>query len=145
MKIRKLRGHHLICVHGFQGMGYSPAFIEKMGEIVQEIRDPDCDIKIEVKVGFDETCEVCPNRGETACEASENSEAHVRGMDRKVLTHLQLEENAAYSKGWLIQRTANMVEPADLDLLCKDCSWLELGICKVGLAELKRQMARKSI
>ncbi|WP_047152020.1 DUF1284 domain-containing protein [Aneurinibacillus tyrosinisolvens] len=138
MNIRQLRGHHLLCVHGFQGMGYSPSFIEKMGEIVGEIRDPESDIWIEVKLGFDEACSACPHQGETECEAGEGSDAHVRGMDTKVIDHLGLEKDAIYRKDWLVNRTAQMVQPDDLDFLCADCSWLSAGVCKEGIHRLNR-------
>ncbi|PIU52192.1 DUF1284 domain-containing protein, partial [Candidatus Desantisbacteria bacterium CG07_land_8_20_14_0_80_39_15] len=29
----KIRAHHLLCVLGFQGLGYSPEFIKKMTQV----------------------------------------------------------------------------------------------------------------
>ena len=58
---RILRGHHLLCVHGFKGMGYSPSFVEKMKEIVADIRNPEKDFDIKVVAGFDEACLACPH------------------------------------------------------------------------------------
>ncbi|MBN6188546.1 DUF1284 domain-containing protein [Aneurinibacillus sp. BA2021] len=137
MKIRKLRGHHLLCVHGFQGMGYSPEFIEKMKELVAQIRDPECDIWLEVAIGFDDACGACPHRGPTKCEASDDSDLHVKQMDARVIRHLGLEADATYRKEWLVRRTARMVEPDDLDVLCEGCSWLEQGVCKDGIRRLR--------
>ncbi|MFT9847512.1 DUF1284 domain-containing protein [Aneurinibacillus sp. REN35] len=137
MEIRKLRGHHLLCIHGFQGMGYSPAFIEKMQEIVEQVRDPDCDIWLEVTIGFDEACSACPHQGATKCEASVDSDIHVKQMDARVMRHLELEADATYRKAWLVRRTARMVAPDDLDTLCAGCSWLEQGVCKDGINKLR--------
>jgi len=132
-----LRGHHLLCVHGFAGMGYSPAFVQKMTEIVRMIRDDQQDFPIRVVRGFDDTCQVCPNKGEWVCEADANSEAHVQQLDRNVIRHLGLQEGQLYSKSWLVEQTRDKVEPDDLDQLCAGCSWLPAGVCKKGLAQLK--------
>ncbi|WP_027417285.1 DUF1284 domain-containing protein [Aneurinibacillus terranovensis] len=140
MQISKLRGHHLLCVHGFQGMGYSPVFIERMRDIVDKIRDSSHDMWIEVKVGFDDACAACPHKGEAECERDADSDDHVKGMDRKVIRHLELEQDAIYRKEWLVKRTAEMVEPDDLDFLCRDCSWLSAGVCKTGLRQLKEKL-----
>ncbi|AMA73620.1 MULTISPECIES: DUF1284 domain-containing protein [Aneurinibacillus] len=139
MEIRKLRGHHLLCVHGFQGMGYSPSFIKTMREMVECIRDPECDIRLEVTIGFDEVCGACPHKGQTKCEAGEDSDLHVRRMDAKVIRHLHIEPERTYSKKWLVQRTAQMVKPDDLDFLCLGCSWLSYGVCKEGIRRLKER------
>jgi hypothetical protein len=134
-----LRGHHLLCVHGFQGMGYSPEFIEKMGEIVKRIRDPEQDFPIQVVRGFDDTCLVCPNKGSERCEASPDSEEHVQLLDRNVLRHLDLQEGEVYLKSELVERTRQKVEPDDLARLCAGCSWYPYGVCREGIARLKQQ------
>ncbi|MBO8162431.1 MAG: DUF1284 domain-containing protein [Brevibacillus sp.] len=136
MKPIVLRGHHLLCVHGFQGMGYSPAFIQKMDEIVKQIRDPKADFPIQVVRGFDDTCMVCPNKGSEKCEADPESEQHVQRLDRNVIDHLGLKEGETYLKSELIAITKERVEPAHLDRLCEGCSWLSYGVCKAGIEQL---------
>lgn len=139
MKPIVLRAHHLLCVHGFRGMGYSPAFVEKMTKIVTQIRDEKQDFPIQVVRGFDDTCLVCPNKGAEKCEADENSEEHVQFLDNNVLHHLGLEENHVYLKSDLIRLTQQRVQPDDLDHLCQGCSWLPYGVCKEGIAALRNQ------
>lgn len=135
-----LRGHHLLCVHGFRGMGYSPDFIKKMGSVVEQIRDDEANFSIKVVAGLDETCGSCPYKGETACEASEGSNEHVLSMDLKVIRHLGLIEGSYYKKSFLVKKTAEKVEPNDLDFLCKGCSWLSYGVCKEGISTLRKQL-----
>lgn len=133
-----LRGHHLLCVHGFRGMGYSPSFIEKMGTIVEDVRDVDKDFEIKVVAAFDDACMACPHRGQTECEANEGSNEHVLSMDWKVIKHLGLVEGKGYKKSELLNVTASRVEPDDLDILCEGCSWLSYGVCKEGIGELRK-------
>lgn len=132
-----LRGHHLLCVHGFRGMGYSPDFIVRMGGIVRDIRDTSKDFSITVVAAFDDACFACPHKGETECEAAEGSNDHVLSMDSKVIDHLGLEPGRTYKKSELLARTAEKVNPADLDTLCEGCSWLRYGVCKEGISSMR--------
>jgi hypothetical protein len=134
-----LRGHHLLCVHGFRGMGYSPDFVEKMRGIVEQIRDDRVDFPIKVVAALDDTCSVCPNKGKTTCEASEGSNEHVLSMDHKVIHQLGLIDGAIYNKSFLVQLTAEKVKPGDLDYICKGCSWLSYGVCKEGIAAIREK------
>jgi hypothetical protein len=134
-----LRGHHLLCVHGFRGMGYSPEFVDRMTDIVKVVRNEHTDPLIKVVAAFDHACMACPHRGKTRCEASEGSQEHVLSMDERVIRHLGLEKDKSYRKSFLVDLTAARVTPDDLDYLCKGCSWLSLGVCKEGIANLKEK------
>jgi uncharacterized protein len=136
---RRLRGHHLLCTHGFRGMGYSEGFIKVMRNITADIRDEEKDFNIQVLQGFDDACQACPHRGRTACVKSTDSNGHVLSMDGKVISHLGLTAGETYLKSDLVKRTAEKVDPDDLDFLCEGCSWLEHGVCKEGIRELKEK------
>jgi len=133
-----LRGHHLLCVHGFQGMGYSPEFVKKMAEIVAFIRDEQIDFPIKVVNELDETCLVCPHSRAGICNAPKANE-FVQNLDSKVLTHLQIEKNQLYYKEELVSLVAEKVKPDDLDFLCEGCSWLFYGVCKEGIKALREK------
>lgn len=134
LKMRILRGHHLLCVHGFKGMGYSPTFVEKMSEIVEEIRAHNLDFPIKTIVGLDETCTFCPNKREGYCE----SDPFVTNLDKKVISYLGIKADEEYKKSELVSLVARKVDPEDLDFLCEGCSWLPHGVCKEGIANLKK-------
>ncbi|TWE05203.1 hypothetical protein FB550_103381 [Neobacillus bataviensis] len=138
-----LRGHHLLCVHGFRGMGYSPDFVKKMNEIVEQIRDERSDFPIQVVAALDDTCCTCPHKGKTTCEAGIGSNDHVLTMDLNVIRQLGLIEGAIYNKSFLVQLTAEKVEPDDLDYICKGCSWLSYGVCKEGIADLREKYLKE--
>ncbi|QQE75824.1 DUF1284 domain-containing protein [Brevibacillus composti] len=132
-----LRGHHLLCVHGFRGMGYSPAFVAKMSEVVEKIRDVGQDFSIRVVQGLDDTCQFCPNKGENRCEASSDSEAHVQQLDQNVIQQLGIAAGEVYLKSELIRWTKERVHPDDLARLCEGCSWYSYGVCQEGIAALR--------
>lgn len=136
---RILRGHHILCVHGFQGMGYSPNFVKNMTEIVKSMRNEELAFPVQVANGFDEVCRVCPHKGESGCEASQDSDAHAKELDRRVINHLGLDADEVYDKEQLVRLTAEKVRPDDLDMLCAGCSWLPYGVCKEGIARLNRK------
>lgn len=138
-----LRGHHLLCVHGFQGNGYSPAFVEKMADIVNGFRNDQIDFPIQVVRGFDETCLVCPNKGESVCEAGPESEQHVQFLDSNVFRHLGLQEGETYLKSQLVSLTKEKVKPEDLAHLCQGCSWYHYGMCTEGIAKLSKGADKK--
>ncbi|TMW70670.1 DUF1284 domain-containing protein [Alteribacter natronophilus] len=140
---RQLRGHHLLCVHGFQGMGYSPGFVKRMDEIVTQIRDEDQDFGIRVLVDLDDACQVCPHNGGTHCAASPGSDAHVKGLDTRAVEHLKLKPGKLYRKSKLVEWTARMVKPDDLDHICRGCSWLSHGVCKAGIEKLNQEWREK--
>lgn len=133
-----LRGHHLLCIHGFQGMGYSESFVEKMKEVTHLIRDDSTNPLLPIKViqELDDVCSTCPHHGGTICLADKNSDAHVKGIDQKVIAKLGLIPNQIYTKQELLVKTQKMIEPADLSQICKGCSWLEYGVCQEGIQRL---------
>lgn len=137
-----MRGHHLLCVHGFQGMGYSEEFVVKMEEIVTDFRDQEKDFLVHVVASFDEACAACPHRGIERCEANATSHEHVLSMDKKMIEHLGIIENKAYRKSELVALTKEKVTADDLDELCAGCSWLSYGVCKEGITQLRKETIR---
>lgn len=140
--MRTLRGHHLLCVHGFQGMGYSPEFVETMADIVDDIRNDELDFPIHVVNGLDDACGSCPNKGHGFCNASPDSDTHVKSLDQRAIFQLGLAPNHTYQKSDLLQRTVDRVHPDDLDKICAGCSWLSYGVCKTGIQALKEKHAK---
>ncbi|HII92208.1 MAG TPA: DUF1284 domain-containing protein, partial [Methanosarcina sp.] len=37
-KCLKIRAHHLCCIQGFQGYGYSPVFVANMRAVISDIK-----------------------------------------------------------------------------------------------------------
>lgn len=139
MTKRLLRGHHLLCVHGFQSMGYSPDFIAKMSEIVEEIKDSTIDLPIQVIAELDDVCFCCPHKGVGYCN-SPKSNSYILNLDKKVIDHLGIKSGETYNKNELVSLVAKLVNPEDLDYICEGCSWLSYGVCKEGIIKLKKDI-----
>jgi hypothetical protein len=63
----KLRGHHLFCLLGYRGMGYSQEYVENMTRLHQTLRD-NPKMRIQLVKGPDQLCEKYPNSGEYHCQ-----------------------------------------------------------------------------
>lgn len=133
-RVIRLRGHHLLCLQGFRGQGYSPEFVANMAQLLARLRSlPNRTVR--VIEGGDDICEACPNWESGACLRYSN--ADLTRQDGEVLAALELRTNQ--SAGWddLLSAIAQTVEPARLKDLCGYCPWLSKGCCQEGLAGLR--------
>ena len=62
----RLRGHHLLCIQGFQGYGYSEEFLENMKKIHKKIISNEENIQL--VTGPDDICKSCPNLNNDKCK-----------------------------------------------------------------------------
>ena len=65
----RLRGHHLFCLLGYRGMGYSQEYVENMTRLHQTLRD-NPKMRIQLVKGPDQLCEKYPNSGEYHCQGN---------------------------------------------------------------------------
>ena len=81
----KLRGHHLLCLQGFQGYGYDEDFVENMCEINRLRKLEDTSIK--VVNSPDDICKACPNLVDNKCIDDKNNDKII-AMDNVVLSKI---------------------------------------------------------
>lgn len=81
-----LRGHHLICLHFFNGEGYSREFVRNLEVTLQKT---ECS-PVEICTGADEVCMKCRYLKDSTCHYDKNAEEDIRDMDCKALELLQL-------------------------------------------------------
>ncbi len=120
MKIR-LRGHHLLCLQGFQGYGYSKDFVLNMTKINELRKSKDCTVILTNEA--DDICSACPNLKNNLCENENQNETIVK-MDNKILSKLNREEeynsidlfNEVYQKF----NSLNSVQS-----ICDECKWAD--------------------
>jgi len=115
----KLRGHHLLCLKGFQGYGYSEDFTKNMTEI-NFLRKQDS-TTVSLTNSPDDICRACPNLKDGICENIPQNE-RIIFMDNQVLSHLddKKEYNALelFDKTDLIFNTKESVGE-----ICSNCMW----------------------
>ena len=82
----RLRGHHLVCLHFYDGEGYDEPFIRNLEKVLAEVRREGA----QVVEGADDVCSLCLHRSEDHCTYSAAADREIREMDRKALALLTL-------------------------------------------------------
>ncbi|MED4015113.1 DUF1284 domain-containing protein [Sutcliffiella cohnii] len=126
----RLRGHHLFCLLGYRGMGYSKEYVENMTKLHQTLRN-DPDTWIQIVKGPDQLCEKYPNTGEYHCKDKtiyERDAAILEKMDLKIGQMLKWKD--------IEFRIRQHVVPTDIQTVCESCSWRTYGVCEEGVQEM---------
>ena len=114
-----LRGHHLLCLKGFQGYGYSEEFTENMTEVNEKRKSANTTITLTNSP--DDICKACPNLKDNLCE-NQKQDNNIVYMDEKVLKKLDAkkEYNALELFGEIdsIFNTRESVSE-----ICFNCMW----------------------
>ncbi|RBW68346.1 DUF1284 domain-containing protein [Bacillus taeanensis] len=126
----KLRGHHLFCLLGYRGMGYSQEFVANMTRLHQTLRD-NPKTWVELVKGPDCLCEKYPNPGEYHCQGS-----HIYERDAAILAKLGLKIGQILKWEDIESHIRNHVVPSDIQVVCETCSWRSYGVCEEGMQEI---------
>ena len=123
----RLRAHHLMCIQGFRGHGYDPAFTAHLGRIAAAVAlDPSAPVT--VVDGVDDVCAGCPNRAGEACAWPGGGEEDVRRHDALVMDAIGLRPGDSTSFAAVADRLRR--EPTALEAVlasCRACRWA--GVC----------------
>lgn len=126
----QLRGHHLLCLLGYRGMGYSPEYAENMTKLHQTLRtNPETEVLL--VVGEDDLCAKFPTDQPYHCD---NRTVHDR--DAAVFQQLGVEVGQIWTWRELEQRLGGNVIPEDIPRLCFNCVWLSYGVCEEGVKRI---------
>jgi len=131
-----------LCSLGFQGLGYSRAFVENMRSIVEAMQSASAELLL--LDGPDSICAACPHLGGNRCGKTDDSEAAIRRADRFVLAAVGMKPGERASAADVFERIAARVSTDDAhSSVCADCEWREHGVCREGLAALKADAGRR--
>jgi hypothetical protein len=114
----QLRGHHLVCLHFFEGEGYNEQFVENLKRVVSSSRDGGVD----VRSGADDVCALCPYLDHSRCRYDEDAEEGIGEMDRVALSLLAVSPGATVSWKELGEKLPDIF-PAWHRAFCTSCSW----------------------
>ena len=118
MKI-KLRGHHLLCLQGFQGYGYSKDFVLNMTHINELRKSEGCTVTL--TNAPDDICSSCPNLKSNLCE-NENQNRVIVKMDDEVLS--KLEYGNEYNSLDLFKEVSLKFNTLkSVENICNNCKW----------------------
>ena len=116
-----LRGHHLLCLKGFQGYGYSKEFSENMAKI-NFLRKQD-DTTVLLVNSDDDICKACPNLKDNICENSHQNKKIIE-MDNTVLSKITSAKE--YDAVELFKKIdALFPNRKSVEKICLDCNWHE--------------------
>ena len=120
MKI-KLRGHHLLCLQGFQGYGYSEDFVSNMTRINELRKSKDYIISLTNEP--DDICSACPNLNNNMCE-NEIQNSIIVKMDNEVLS--KLNSNKEHNSIDLFDEVSSKFNSLkSVENVCNGCKWTD--------------------
>ncbi|HTX44053.1 MAG TPA: DUF1284 domain-containing protein [Methanocella sp.] len=131
-----LRAHHLLCLLGFQGIGYTAGFIRNFQK-VKRLIEQHPDLVVEVVDSCDVICIACPNMQDGECfKNGLKYNEKVKCIDGRVMAKLGIKPGDRFKAKDLYALVKEKIEPADIKDICQGCDWLNLGFCPRGLANL---------
>lgn len=113
-----LRGHHLICLHFFNGEGYDPDFIENLHDVLKKAEYEDVSIPPEA----DDVCNKCPHLKEERCRYKEEADKEIKEMDEKALDLLKASKDTKVKWQEIRNRIPGIFE-AWYKAYCNACGW----------------------
>ncbi|HML06009.1 MAG TPA: DUF1284 domain-containing protein [Methanobacterium sp.] len=120
----KIRAHHLLCMQGFQGYGYSEEFSQNMSKIIQNLKS-NKEQKIEITVDLDVICKCCPHKKNKICK-NIISNWMIKRVDKKVIGKLKIDYSTEISFKEIISLTNHVFKTHDdLKGICSSCLWKE--------------------
>lgn len=113
-----LRGHHLICLHFFNGEGYDEPFKNNLKKTLKRAETEE----ITISSGADDVCRCCPYIEVNRCRYTENSDDDISDMDTEALTLLNLSKRDKV-KWDELRKTVHRIFPAWYSSRCIKCDW----------------------
>ncbi|MDO5294142.1 MAG: DUF1284 domain-containing protein [bacterium] len=130
--MHRLRGHHLVCMQQFQGVGYNEEFAKNMTDVIKQLQENPLQ-QVTVLKSMDDICEKCPNKlDEEHCALSRPGKPDSSVKDGKLLEVLGLEVGGTYSYQEILTRIERNIEAA-YDTCCKGCGWEGKGVCSLEI------------
>lgn len=116
-----LRGHHLLCLKGFQGYGYNENFTNNMIDVNSKRKLANTTISLTNSP--DDICKACPNLKNDLCENDIQNE-RIISMDEEVLKKIDISKE--YNSIELFEKIDNIFDTKEkVAKICFNCMWHE--------------------
>lgn len=129
----RLRPHHLLCIQGFRGQGYSPNFVANMARIIDRLTTRP-DITVRIVSGADDVCEACPHLDAGNCGCPDQN---VDELDLKVLSKLGFSTGDICPWNSIVDVVHQKIDRDQLNFLCPDCRWNDFDFCANGIDSMQ--------
>ena len=126
----ELRPHHLLCIQGYHGVGYSEGFVDNMSHVVKQLRDnPEQQIMVNRK--SDVLCSACPGKekGCSSCGAG-CGDGLVARLDKETLKWLGISEGE-HVYGQLVEYINEHLTWEVYSRICSQCEWFKNDVCSL--------------
>lgn len=133
-----LRGHHLICLHFFDGEGYNEKFVENLRNVVGTVEENG----VEVVTGADDVCMSCPFIStDFSCRQSAFADEEITMMDEAAVKLLGFKPgDRVYWDG--VRELLPGVFPEWYKTYCMQCSWRSVCNKNCFFSDLARGLWR---
>ena len=121
MEYINLRPHHLLCIPGYKGHGYSKEFEANMEKVVNSLNQG---TKVKITVGNDDICRSCLNPSSNICHSN-----FVNKLDSSVMNLLGLSEGDMVDYKETIQGLRAKIDADYHRQICSECIWMKKGLC----------------
>jgi len=119
----EIRAHHLLCLLGFRGLGYSKEFTENMKNVSAIAFSDGTVLKIVDRC--DAICVPCPHREESDCGKGEDGAEKTTRQDQGVASSLGIKIGDEMPSQEIWALVKGRITPLDLHQLCRGCEWLD--------------------
>ena len=126
-----LRPHHLLCLHGFHGYGYTKEFIQNMYEVLQKLISNPNQL-VSLHIGFDIICNACTDKNRSICV---HPDSLTNKIDKRLLHQLKSKRLKRIPLTQLLILLYKNIQARRLHRICRSCKWQELGFCITGFKE----------
>jgi len=128
MKQIELRAHHLLCLQGYEGKGYSPEFVTEMSKLATMFAQAP-DTTFTLINGADDICRNCPHLVDEKCIHPNPPEP----QDAKVIKYFDLVIGEQYSYKAATDIIKQKIN-ADIFMdICGTCDWNSATQCRSAL------------
>jgi len=116
----RIRPHHLLCIQGFQGYGYSQNFVSHMERVTLFLKSNPCH-NLQIVDKTDELCSRCPHDVDGKCIKGSIDE--INNIDRLVAKKAKLDLKHIYTVFEAFNTVNKNLNHDQVIALCSKCCW----------------------